>query len=81
MEVSLNPELAARLQQWAAKTGREPDELVAEAMEGYFEELKGTREMLDSRYESIRSGETKLIDGDEALRLLKERNGAQRRSA
>ncbi|HEY1808203.1 MAG TPA: hypothetical protein VGG42_06555 [Acidobacteriaceae bacterium] len=81
MEVSLNPDIAARLQQWAAETGREPDELVADAMEGYFEELQRTREMLDGRYESIRNGEAQLIDGDEALRLLKQHNHAQRRSA
>jgi len=81
MEVSLNPDLAARLQQWAAQTGREPSELVADAMEGYFSELKSTREMLDSRHESVRNGEATLIDGDEALRLLKQRNDAQRRGA
>jgi hypothetical protein len=81
MEVSLSPDMAARLQQWSAKTGREPDELGADAMEGYFEELQRTREMLDSRYETLRNGEAELIDGDEALRLLKQRNHAQRRSA
>ena len=27
-------------QQWAAETGREPDELVADAMEGCFQELR-----------------------------------------
>jgi len=81
MEVSLNPELAARLEQWAAKTGRDPDELVADAMAGYFEELARTRELLDSRYESIQNGTAEPIDGDEALRLLKQRTEEQRRRA
>jgi len=81
MEVSLNEDLADRLEQWAAKTGRGPEELIADAMAGYFEELARTRELLDSRYESIQSGKAEPIDGDEALRLLKERTDAQRRRA
>ena len=80
MEVNLSPELQASLEQWKAQTGREPNELVADAMAGYFDELSRTREMLDRRYESVRNGEVSLIDGEEALALLKERTQAQRRS-
>lgn len=79
MDVSLTPDLAARLQQWAARTGRGPNELVADAMEGYFEELTRTHDLLDSRYESLRSGAVELIEGDQALRQLKQRTDAQRR--
>lgn len=81
MDVSLNPELAARVEQLAAKTGRGPDELVADAMEGYLEELARTRDLLDSRYESLRNGSAQPIEGDEALRLLKERTESKRRRA
>lgn len=80
MEVNLNPDLAARLEHWAEQTGRGPGELVADAMAGYFEELSRTREMLDNRYAGMRSGEVRPIDGDEALRRLKERNETRRRS-
>ncbi|HTV81292.1 MAG TPA: hypothetical protein VME18_01485 [Acidobacteriaceae bacterium] len=71
--------MSARLEEWAAQTGRDPEELIADAMAGYFEELARTRELLDNRFESLRSGKTDLIDGDEALRLLKERTEAKRR--
>ncbi len=77
MEVSLSADLAARVEQWAEKTGREPDELVADAMAGYLEELARTRDLLDSRYESIRARKTELVDGEEALRMLKERTEAR----
>jgi len=79
MDVSLRSNLSARLEEWAAQTGRDPEELIADAMAGYFEELARTRELLDNRFESLRSGKTDLIDGDEALRLLKERTEAKRR--
>lgn len=78
MEANLTPDLAARLEHWAEQTGRGPSELVADAMAGYFEELNRTREMLDRRYEDMRSGEVQPIDGDEALRHLKKKNEARR---
>lgn len=71
MEVNLSPELHARLEQWKAQTGRETDELVADAMTGYFDELSHTREMLDSRYDSVRNGEVAMVDGEAAFALLK----------
>lgn len=81
MEVHLSDELRARLDQWKAATGREPDDLVADAMAGYFDELTRTREMLEGRYDSVQAGEVTLIDGEEALTLLKERTEALRRRA
>jgi hypothetical protein len=64
-----------------AQTGREPDDLVADAMAGYFDELSRTRAMLDSRYDSICNGDVTLIDGEEAFARLKERTDARRRRA
>lgn len=81
MQVSLSPELAARLQQWSVTTGRGPDELVIDAVSAYLEELARTRDMLDSRYESLQRGEVEPIDGDQALRQLKQRTEAHRRRA
>ena len=61
------------------ETGRTPEELVEDAMAGYFEELAQTRKMLDSRYDDLKSGRVKPIDGEEVFARLKERT-AQLRS-
>ncbi|MBV9157677.1 MAG: hypothetical protein JO097_15540 [Acidobacteriaceae bacterium] len=73
MEVHVNnPELEAKLNQWVTETGRSADELVEDAMAGYFDELAEVRETLDRRYDDIKSGKVHLIPGDEArARLLK----------
>jgi hypothetical protein len=39
-----NPELKAKLERRVMETGRGPDELVEDAMTGYFDELARTRE-------------------------------------
>jgi len=40
MEIHLsNPSLEAKIDQWVAETGRVVDELVEDAMAGYFDEL------------------------------------------
>lgn len=73
MEVRLKPETESRLQELAAKTGRAPDELVEDAMAGYLKELAETREMLDSRYDDIKSGRVKPIDGETFFEGLRQR--------
>jgi hypothetical protein len=79
MDVHLtNPDLQAKLDRWVTETGRGPDELVADAMAGYFDELAQTREMLDSRYDELKSGKVKPIDGEEAFARLMARTEAQR---
>jgi predicted transcriptional regulator len=67
MEVHLRPETESRLQELAAQTGRAPDELVEDAMVGYLEDLAHTRQMLDGRYDDIKTGRVKPIDGEEAF--------------
>jgi predicted transcriptional regulator len=69
MEVHLRPETESRLNELAEKTGRAPDELVEDAMAGYMAELTEVRNMLDGRYDEIKSGRVKPIDGDEAFGL------------
>jgi predicted transcriptional regulator len=56
MEMHLNPDLQAKLDQLAQETGRATAELVADAMAGYFEELARVRETLNSRYDDLKSG-------------------------
>ncbi len=77
MEVHLTPELQAKLDKLATETGRAKDELVQDAMAGYLDELAQVRGMLDSRYDDIKSGKVKLIDGEEAFDRLRQKNEAR----
>ncbi len=76
MEVQFPPDLQAKLDKLAAETGRAQDELVQDAMAGYLEELGQVRGTLDSRYDDIKSGKVKLIDGEEAFDRLRRKNRA-----
>jgi predicted DNA-binding protein len=71
MELSLQPVLAAKVEQWSAETGRPAGELVEDAIAGYFNEIEGLRNLLDSRYDEIVSGQVQPLDGVEACRLIK----------
>jgi hypothetical protein len=78
MEVHFTPELERKLTELAAQSGRALDELVRDVMAGYADEFAETRQMLDSRYDEIKSGKVKLIDGEEAFARLHERIDASR---
>jgi hypothetical protein len=79
MDVHLNnPDLQAKIDRWVSETGRPANELVEDAMAGYFNELTQVREMLDSRYDDIATGRVKLIDGEEVRREMKAKTQAQR---
>ena len=75
MEVHFKPDVQAKLEQMARESGRPSDELVEDAVIGYFDELAQTREMLDRRFDDLESGSVAPIDGDEAYRRLME-NGS-----
>ena len=79
MEVHVNnPELQHKVDQWVKDTGRPVEELVEDAMAGYFDTLAEMRAMLDSRYDDIKSGKVKLFPGDEVITRLWERSAAYR---
>ena len=78
MEVHVKPEMQAKLDEMARESGCRPEELVEDAINGYFDELAVTREMLDRRYDDLESGRVKLIDGEEAYRRLMEKIEARR---
>jgi hypothetical protein len=78
MEVHVTPEVQAKLDQMVRESGRPSDELVEEAILGYFEELAYVRETLDSRYHDLESGKTKLISGDEVMARLRAKSAARR---
>ena len=78
MKVHLHPDVEKKLTDLAGQTGRGTDELLQDALAGYFEELARTRDMLDSRYDELKSGRVKPIDGEEAFARLKAKTEAQR---
>jgi hypothetical protein len=53
---------------------------VQDAVAGYVDELAETREMLDSRYDDIKSGKVELIPGEEVEAYFREKSAAARRS-
>lgn len=73
MEVHLKPDLQAKLDRLATETGRPTGELVEDAVAGYLEELVESRKMLDSRYDDLKSGRVKPIDGEEFFEGLRRR--------
>jgi predicted transcriptional regulator len=79
MEVHFKPDVQAKLDQMARESGRPSEELVEDAVVGYFDELGQTREMLDRRFDDLESGRVKPIDGEEAYRRLMEKTEAHRR--
>jgi predicted transcriptional regulator len=80
MVVRLSPETESRLQELAATTGRAPDDLVEDAMTGYLAELSQVRNMLDTRYDDIKSGRVQPIDGEEVFRQLRQKSQNRRDS-
>jgi len=78
MEVHFKPETEARFQELAVLSGRAPDDLIEEVVAAYLVILAETRETLDSRYDDIKSGRVKPIDGDEAMALMRRKSEARR---
>jgi hypothetical protein len=79
MEVHFTPETEKKLRDLAAEGGRgTADELVQDVVEGYFDELAQTREMLNSRYDDLKSGRVKPIPGDEVEAYFREKSAAAR---
>lgn len=78
MEVHFTPDLQARIDQLVSETGYAPEKLVEDAMAGYVAELAATREMLDSRYDDLKSGRVKPISRDELVAHFREKSAARR---
>ena len=70
MEVHFTPETEKILKDLSAQSGRGADEVLQDALAGYFEEVKQTRDMLNSRYDDLKTGRVKPIDGEEAFARL-----------
>ncbi len=80
MEVHFTPETEQKLYDLAAKSGRAtPEKLVQDVVEGYFDELSQTREMLTGRYDDLKTGRVAPIPGDEVEAHFREKSAAARR--
>jgi len=55
------------------ETERAPGKLLEDAVAGYVAELVQTREMLNHRYDDLKSGRVKPIDGEAFFESLRER--------
>ncbi|HXB69200.1 MAG TPA: hypothetical protein VNY05_13205 [Candidatus Acidoferrales bacterium] len=73
MEVHFKPDVQAKLEQMARESGRPSDELLEDAVIGYFDELAHTRETLDRRFDDMESGRVKPIDGEAFFEGLRRR--------
>jgi predicted DNA-binding protein len=78
MAVHLKPEIESRLQQLSVETGRPADELLEDAMASYLHELTSAREMIDARYDELKSGRVEPVDGEHALDKLRGRSKPRR---
>jgi hypothetical protein len=78
MEVHFAPDVEKKLNDLAAQSGRAPADVLQDALAGYFDELVQARELLNSRYDGLKSGGVKPIDGEEAFARLKAKTEAQR---
>jgi predicted transcriptional regulator len=78
MEIHFTPDVEKKLNDLAAQSGRGTDDLLLDALAGYFDELVETRDTLNSRYDDLKTGRVKPIDGEEAFARLKAKTEAQR---
>ena len=72
MEVHFKPDTETRLAELASISGRATDDLVEDALAGYLTEMAEAREMLDGRYDDVKSGRVSPIDGEAFFAGLRE---------
>lgn len=73
MEILLSPKDQTRLAELAERTGRSESEIVQQVIGSYLDNVLDVREILDRRYDDIKSGRVKAIDGKEFFENLKRR--------
>ncbi|OFW14234.1 MAG: hypothetical protein A3H29_16220 [Acidobacteria bacterium RIFCSPLOWO2_02_FULL_67_21] len=78
MEVRVTSETAKKLDDLATSSGRAPKDIVEDALVGYLQEVTAVRKTLDSRYDDLKGGRVKPIDGEEAFRRLREKSDRRR---
>ena len=76
--VLVKPEVQAKLDQMARDSGRQAAEVIEDAVIGLYDELAHTRELLDSRYDDLKSGRVTPISGDDVKARLHAKSAARR---
>ncbi len=76
-----NPETEKKLKELSMQSGRRTDDLVEDAMAAYFDEVLQAREMLDSRYDDLKSGKVKPISRDEVIAHFREKSAGRRQAS
>jgi hypothetical protein len=81
MEVHFSPETEQKLKDLAEQSGCETaDQLVQDVVGEYIDSLAELRDMIDSRYDDLKSGRVKPIPGDEVEAHFRKKAAAARRS-
>ena len=80
IEVHLSAETEKKLKDLSAQSGRGTDDLVEDAMAGYFDEVRQVREMLDGRYDDLKSGRVNPISRDEVIAHFREKSESAKRT-
>lgn len=78
MKVQLTPETGKKLEAIAAAIGRSAEDIVEDALAGYLETVGSVRRTVDSRYDDLKSGRVKPIDGEDFFKQLRERSDERR---
>lgn len=78
MEVNFSADVKAKLDQLVQDSGRNTDELLADAVLDLYDELADVRTTLDRRYDDLESGRVKPVDGKEVFTRLRARVAARR---
>jgi len=65
MEVHFSPDVERQLTDRAAQSGRATDDVLQDALAGYFDELVQIRKLLNDRYHEFKSGRRKAISGED----------------
>jgi hypothetical protein len=71
MEVHFPPEREDKLNDLPGRSGVPAPQLVEDVVAGYVEGLSGLREMLDGRYDDLKSGRVEPVDGEEFFEKLR----------
>ena len=77
MELQLTPDIEAKLDQLSCETGRKREEFVRDALAGYFEELAQARELMDSRYDDLKTGRVASISGEQVVAHFRKKSAAR----
>jgi hypothetical protein len=78
MEVHLTPDVEKKFNDFATQSGRGANDVVEDALAGYFEEVAQTRQKLNSRYDDLKIGAVKPISRDEMIAYFREKSAAAR---